>query len=550
MNELGYSPKNLAFDSEARSKLIEGITKLSKAVKSTLGPQGQTVLIESQAHTHGITVTKDGVTVAKSIDMLDPIENLAVKVMKQAAAKTALDAGDGTTTSIVLAEALIKEFIYTMEDSVVALNKTDVLNEITKLTKDFVEILDKKSIKLNKKKLIDVATISANNDREIGKIIAEAYQNVGTDGIVTVEKSETDRTYADITDGFKIDRGYSSSLFVNDHQKDECIYENCKVMVCDSTIDNIFQIENVLKPIVKNKEKLLIIATCSDNMINTLAANVVKNGVRVCVIQPPSFGYKSHEIMEDIALSLGATYFSEKTGDDLSLITEADLGFAAKVTVSRNETVIVKDDGDVGLVIKERVGQLKEQYKLSTKKAERDHIQNRIASLVGAIGVIYAGGLTDTEQKERYDRIEDAVCAVKAALEEGILPGGGVSLYGFDMLYSTESKSWGKKLSGTNENLAAGMILSKALKKPFEAIMRNAGCDGEDIAHYSSFLEENKWNVRGYDAKTKNQVDLIKSGIVDPAKVTKSALLNAVSVATTILSTNAIITLARTYESN
>jgi len=548
MNELGYSPKNLTFDKEARDKLISGITKLSKAVKSTLGPQGQTVLIESQSHSHGITVTKDGVTVAKSIDMLDPIENLAVKVMKQAAAKTALDAGDGTTTSIVLAEALVKEIIYALEDSVVALNKTELLNEIVKLTNDFVGILNKKSIKLDQKKLIDVATISANNDKEIGKIIADAYQKVGPDGIVTVEKSETELTYADVTDGFKLDRGYSSHLFVNNHERDECIYENCKVLVCDSDIDNIFQIENVLKPVVKNKDKLLIIANCSTNMINTLAANVMKNGVRVCIIPPPSFGYKSHEMMEDIALSLGAKYFSEKTGDDLSLITENDLGHAAKVTVSRDTTVIVKGEVE-SEGVDERVAQLKEQYKLATKKVDRDHINNRIASLVGAIGVIYAGGLTDTEQKERFDRIEDAVCAVKAALEDGILPGGGVCLYSFEMLFSKKSVSWGKKLSGTTANLAAGLILSRALKKPFEAIMRNAGCDGEDIAHFGEFLEGGHWNVRGVNAKNKQVVHLIKEGIIDPAKVTKSALLNAVSVATTIMSTNAIITLARTYES-
>ena len=292
MNQGGYSPKNLAFDTDARSKLVAGITKLSKAVKSTLGPQGQTVLIESQVHTHGITVTKDGVTVAKSIDMLDPIENLAVRVVKQAAAKTAIDAGDGTTTSIVLAEAIVNEIIWEMENSDVGLNKTLLLNEITNLTNEFVSILDKKSIKINKKKLLDVAAISANNDKELGKIIADAYTEVGLKGVVTVEKSDSEKTYADVTQGFKLDRGYSSQLFINNHEKDECVFEDCHVLVCDQQIDNIFQIENVLKPVVKNQHKLVIIAPCSTNMLNTLAANVVKNNVRVCVIEPPNFGWK------------------------------------------------------------------------------------------------------------------------------------------------------------------------------------------------------------------------------------------------------------------
>lgn len=546
MNQGGYSPKNLAFDTDARSKLVAGITKLSKAVKSTLGPQGQTVLIESQVHTHGITVTKDGVTVAKSIDMLDPIENLAVRVVKQAAAKTAIDAGDGTTTSIVLAEAIVNEIIWEMENSDVGLNKTLLLNEITNLTNEFVSILDKKSIKINKKKLLDVAAISANNDKELGKIIADAYTEVGLNGVVTVEKSDSEKTYADVTQGFKLDRGYSSQLFINNHEKDECVFEDCHVLVCDQQIDNIFQIENVLKPVVKNQHKLVIIAPCSTNMLNTLAANVVKNNVRVCVIEPPNFGWKQHELMEDIALSLGATYFSEKTGDDLSLIGLEDLGKAKKVVIGRDSSVIIKEDIDNSEELTSRIEQLHKQEKSATTKAEKEHLLNRIASLAGGIGVIYVGGLTDTEQKERYDRIEDAVCAVRAALEDGVLPGGGLALYNFDVLYNITH--WGKTKPTSKEQWAAGSILSRALKMPFETIMRNAGCDGEELAEMGSNINSSKWTTIGYNANNKAKCDLIQGGIIDPAKVTKSALLNAVSVATTIMSTNAIVTLARSYE--
>jgi chaperonin GroEL len=339
--------------------------------------------------------------------------------------------------------------------------------------------------------------------------------------------------------------GEYPSLFINNREKDQCVFEDCRVLVCDAQIDNIFQIENVLKPVVKNQHKLLIIAPCSGNMLNTLAANVVKNNVRVCVVQPPNFGWKSHELMEDIALSLGATYFSEKTGDDLSLITMDDLGYAKKVIVGKTETVISKRDGD-NVGVEERVAELKAQYEETKLKADRDHILNRIASLVGGIGVIYAGGVTDTEQKEKFDRIEDAVCAVRAALEEGILPGGGMALYNFDMLYHLSH--WGKTKKPSYENSAAGLILSKALKEPFDTIMRNAGCDGEDLSDMHSDLLNGKWNIYGYDAKTKKKCHMVKKGIIDPAKVTKSALLNAVSVATTIMSTNAIVTLARTYE--
>lgn len=546
MNQVGYTPKNLAFDIDARTKLISGITKLSKAVKSTLGPQGQTVLIESTDHLGGITVTKDGVTVAKSIEMLDPVENLAVRVMKQAAAKTALDAGDGTTTSIVLAEALVNEIIWEIENNDLAINKTILLTEIIKLANEYAEYLERKSIKVNDKRLEAVATISANNDKEIGKIISDAYKRVGLNGVVTVENSLDEKTYADITEGFKLDRGYSSNLFINNQEKDECIFEDCHVLVCDQQIDNIFQIENVLKPVVKNQLKLLIIAPCSTNMINTLAANVIKNNVRMCVVQPPNFGWKSHELMEDIALSLGATYFSEKTGDDLSLITVEDLGKAKKVIIGQNSSVIIKEDNVNEEEINERVAQLKVQEKQAKTKAAKEHVMNRIASLVGAIGVIKVGGLTDTEQKERFDRVEDAVCAVRAALEEGILPGGGLALYNFDVLYNITH--YGKTKPTSSEQWTAGSILSRALKKPFETIMRNAGCDGEELSLMGSELGLGKWSSEGYDAKTKEKCDLIKKGIIDPAKVTKSALLNAVSVATTIMSTNAIVTLARTYE--
>ena len=408
----GYIPKDLSFDSEAREKLIKGITKISKAVKSTLGPRGQTVLIESPDHLGGITITKDGVTVAKSIFLDDPVENLSIQMMKDAASRTANVAGDGTTTAIVLTEALIKNGDDLLCDTD---SKTDVIRQIQSITKEIVSKLEKQSKKIKENDLHDVATISANNDAEVGGIISEAYKKVGVNGIVTVEKSMTAETYAEVTNGIKIDRGYTSNLFINDQRKDECVLEDVKVLVCDTEISNLLQIESVLKPIINNQQKLLIIGNCSPNVVNTLAANVVRNGLKFCNIIPPNFGYKQHELMQDIAISLGAKYFSEKTGDDLSLINENDLGFANKIIIGKASSVIIRHE-QMTDEIEQRISELKEQQSHTTHPEEKKFINERIASLSGAIGCIYVGGNSDVEQKEKFDRVDDSVCAVKSAL--------------------------------------------------------------------------------------------------------------------------------------
>lgn len=507
MNEI---PKELYFDGV---KLVNGIEQLAKAVKSTLGPSGQTVLIESPNHTHGITVTKDGVTVAKAVDLIDPVENLAVRMMKEAADRTASEAGDGTTTSIVLAEALVKGGIE-LDDA----KKTDVLRELKALTDGVVAELRKRSRRLTKKQLKHVATISANNDKAIGDIIAGVYKDVGKDGVVMVEKSQTSDTGFRTTHGIRLERGYSSPMFINDQSRDECVLEGCHVMVCDGEINNILAIEKVLAPIVREGKKLLIVAPCSTHVLNTLAANVVKKGLKVCVVPPPSFGYRQHELMQDLAFAVGATYYSEKTGDDLSLMDEGDLGWADRVVVGRDECVITKGDVDVT----ERVAELQEAYQLATRRADKDFIQSRIASLTGGIGVIEVGGHTDLEQKELYDRVDDAVCAVRAAMSEGILPGGGVTLY-----------NMARSLSGDS---VAANILRGALCAPLHQIMENAG---EDFDYTMAP------DGMGYNLKTGEYGDMIEMGVIDPTRVTIAALQNAVSVAITILSTKAVITLAR-----
>jgi chaperonin GroEL len=454
-------------------------------------------------------------------------------MMREAADKTASSAGDGTTTAIVLTEAIVKAGmeLITPKD-----NKTEILRELVSHTEDVIGCLKEWAEPVTDQKLLDVATISCNNDPEIGKIIADTYKAVGKNGIVTVEKSQNSDTTFETTKGIKIDRGYASHLFINNHKKDECILEDVYILVSDSDINNILSIENVLKPIIADNKKLLIVAPCSQNVTNTLAANVMKNNLKLCTIIPPNFGYKRHELMNDIALSVGATYFSEQTGDDLSLMTFKDLGKASKVIVGKDETIMLKDDKHVDdKLIQDRVDQLRDAHKAAPKKIDKDFIMSRIASLTGGVGVINVGGNTDLEQKELYDRVDDAVCAVRSALVEGILPGGGVALLDAD-------HEMGKsKFKAEFSKLIAGAILSSALKAPSLQILINAGIENTKVS------SDDKRGF-GLDVKTGKTGDMISMGIIDPVKVTKVALQNAVSVAVTILSTNAIVTMARTYE--
>jgi chaperonin GroEL len=479
-------------------------------------------LIESQHHTHGITVTKDGVTVAKAIDLIDPVENLAVRMMKEAAERTATSAGDGTTTAIVLTEAIVKEAMLMISEN--PTKKTEILRGLVSDTEDIIKSLKSHARKVTKSKLRDVATISANNDSGLGKIISDVYKEIGINGIVTIENSQTPKTYYETTSGLKIDRGYSSHLFINDHKRDECILEEVYVLVADTEINNVLQIEKILKPIISGGKRLLIVAECSKAVINTLAANVMKNSLKLCIIQPPAFGFRKHELMQDIALTVGANYFSESTGDDLSLIEFSDLGFAKKIIIGKDSTVVVKEDAEVTEEVKDRISQLQAAKEIATTKGDKDFILSRIAALSGGIGVIYVGGNTDLEQKELFDRVDDSVCAVRSALEEGILPGGGIALF---------KESFNVSANST----LSSRILSSALRAPLEQIWVNAGISetieiGEDYNH-------------GYDVKNEILGDMFELGVIDPLKVTRSALQNAVSVAVTILSTNAIITMAR-----
>ena len=339
-----------------------------------------------------------------------------------------------------------------------------------------------------------------------------------------------------MTNGIKVDRGYSSPMFLNNHRKDECVLEDVLVLVCDITIDNILQIENVLKPIIQQNKKLLIIAPCADNVVNTLAANVVRNNLKLCTILPPQFGYKSHELMQDIAFAVGAKIFSEQTGDDLSLINMNDLGHVDKIIVGKDSSVLIKD-ADISEATLNRIEELKEQQQNMTIKSDKDFINERIASLAGAIGCIYVGANSDVEQKEKFDRVDDSVCAVRSALQEGIIPGGGLALFHCARFLREYIKSY-KPFENEPNIQVAGEILAQAIQVPLKQIIINAG---KDVTEIISKFQHMGGNI-GYDVKNEDVDDMYVLGVIDPLKVTKNALVNAVSVATTILSTNAIIT--------
>jgi chaperonin GroEL len=512
---------------EGQAKLREGIRIAEEAVCSTLGPLGRTVLIESENHVGGVTITKDGITVLRSINLLDPVENLAVNIIRQASERTATAAGDGTSSTICLARGIIDEAdVYVGEED----NMNDIIRDINALAEQIDKNLTKKSRKVTGKTLLDVATISANNDKNIGSIIADVYNNVD---YVTVEKSSTTKTYTEVINGIRIPRGYTSKFFVNDFKKNECILEDAYVFITDHEINNLQVLENILKPIIQSGKPLLIIGEIDIRTLATINVNVQRGHLKCANIIPPSFGYKREELLSDLAVALGGIYHSEKTGDNLENVTIESMGRAAKVVVGQDSTVIIREKNeDVDARVNEHISQLNESKSLLTDANDIAFIEERISSIAGGVGIIKVGANTDIEQQELYDRVEDAVLAVKSAIEEGILPGGGIALL-------DESREL-----NANQSTAA-RILSAALLCPIYTILDNGGIESHIVM--DEIRKSNKKNF-GYNAKTRQFGDMYKMGVIDPAKVTKQALKNAVSVATTILSTSSVISNIRDYE--
>jgi len=431
-----------------------------------------------------------------------------------------------TSTSIVLTEAIIDAF---QELDFNKLNKTEVIRGVNAITEDIVKLLDSMSRKVSKRTLVDVATISANNDKELGKLIADTFKKVD---LVTVENSANASTYNEIISGMRIDRGWTSKYFVNNEKTEECVFENPYILLTDIEINNLTLLEETLAHVIREQKPLLIIGNLSPNALNTLNMNVARKVIKACHIIPPSFGYRQKDLMFDLSVALGAKYISESIGDNLYTLTPLDLGQAAKVIVSKESTIIMRND-NTDEAVEKHLADLKSMESESMDATDKKFLNERIASISKGVGIIYVGGNSDIEQKEKYDRVDDAVRAVAAAVEDGILPGGGIAL-------ANCADEISHRYTDRTENfMAAVSILTNALIVPFTQIMLNAGEDPKAIGQ--TILEKHDLFF-GYDAKNRVFGDLMKLGVVDPTKVTKSALINAVSVATTIVSTEAIVT--------
>jgi len=512
--------KDLNFGNEAKDRIAAGVQKLAKAVKSTLGASGKCVVYEDA---RGLPViTKDGVTVAESVVLFDPVENMGATLIKEASRNTVREAGDGTTTAVVLAESLLKEVNSHNKDVTIREVKAGIKSGLKKVN----DYLDKISVKIEGDMLESVSSISCNNDTELGKIIAEAYTKVGKDGVVLMEESPTEETYVEIVDGVQIDSGLTSPHFVTDKDKQIAELDNPLVLIVSSEIPNVRKIQTVLEHVIKTKRPLLIVAPVEQQVKAALLMNKVKGNIKVNIIDLPGFGPTKEDTVADLAFLVGAKVINEQLGDDLDLIDVDCLGEAyTAITDDRNTVLTIETPEDE---MEERIASIKKTIGEWDKNPfiQKKHRQ-RLAMLSGSVGMVKVGANSKIELKEKKDRIEDAIYATKAALKEGIVPGGGIALLNASQKISTDS--------------VGEEILLRSITSPFHTILANAGL--EQVAP-----REEKG--LGVDVVTGKSVDMIKSGIIDPVLVTKSALKNAVSVVSTIISADCVISNMRTNESN
>jgi len=510
--------KALHFDDKAKSKLTLGIKKIADAVGSTLGASGKTVIIEDDfGNPH---VTKDGVTVANSILISDPVENLGVSMIKQAAQQTASLAGDGTTTSIVLTQAIIDSYKKLNGDN---FSFRDIKKGINAFKDHVIEKLNKKAVKIDDSKLINVSAISANNDYELGNTIAEAFKNAGENGIVTMETSPNSSTYVETVEGTKIFSTSKSHHFFTNKEKEISELDNPLVFISASDIPNVRKIQDILEYAITSNRSILLIAPLESQPLTALAMNTIKGNIKVNVIDPPSFGLKRKDVLDDLALLVGAKVFDESLGDSIDAITPDMLGSADKAISDKEGTVLViSEKSDEA---NERIDYLKSLLEKEDHFVLTKHLNDRLALLCGGVSIVYVGADTDVELKEKQDRVDDAIHAVKAARKEGILPGGGVALAW------AAAQDWQFEL--TPGGLVGVEILKQALLSPFNKILNNAGLNPKAYAL-------TKWG-EGVDVTCGCIKNMFDCGIIDPLLVTKSALNNSVSVANTILSTDCVI---------
>jgi chaperonin GroEL len=521
-------PKQLKFDEDARAALLKGVNILAEAVKATLGPKGRNVVIDKKFGSP--TITKDGVTVAKEIELKDPYEDMGAQMLKEVASKTSDIAGDGTTTATVLAQAIFREGLRNVtaganpmglkrgiEAAVEAV--TEELKKLSKSTKD-------------KKEIAQVATIASNNDKTIGSLIAEAMEKVGKDGVITVEESKSAETSLDVVEGMKFDRGYLSPYFVTDAERMEVVLEDALILIHEKKISVMKDMLPLLEQVARSGKPFLIIAEdVEGEALATLVVNKLRGTLHTCAVKAPGFGDRRKAMLEDIAILTGGKAITEDLGIKLENIKLEDLGKTKKVVVDKDNTTIVEGAGKSS-AIEGRIKQIRAQIDETTSDYDREKLQERLAKLAGGVAVVKVGAATETAMKEKKARVEDALNATRAAVEEGIVPGGGVAL-----LRTSKAIDALKKLDG-DEKVGA-LIVKRALEEPIRQIVENAGLEGSVIVEK---VKAETVPTRGYDADSMDYVDMLQAGIIDPAKVERVALQNAASIASLLLTTEALIT--------
>ena len=521
--------KEILFDSPMRDRLMSGIEAVASAVASTLGPSGRTVLVEQE---YGNTlITKDGVTVAKSIDLADKVENVGASLIKSIASKTNDQAGDGTTTSTVLAAEMAREGVKSVRTGI---NPIHIKKGIDKAVEDTIALLteDAKPI-TTKEEIAQVASISANDDTELGNIIADAIEKVGNNGVITVEESQTTDTYVTYVEGMQFDRGYISPIFCNDRENFKVEYSNPLILLYDGVISSDNDIFPILEMVNRKQTPLLIVADdVTDAALTTLVMNSARGVIQACAVKSPGFGDRRKDLMQDLAILTGAHFISPSTGDSLARATFEDLGRCKTVKVSSKSTIIIDGDGNES-EIDERVNQLQHMIATTPNSYDKEKLQERLAKLAGGIAVLSVGATTEIELKEKKHRVEDAVNATRASIEEGVVPGGGTELC---QISATLNKK-ARKIACEAEKIGYEIVV-KALEKPIKQIAENAGMDGVVIADKCKHSRKGT----GFDALHSKWCDMLSSGIMDPVRVTKSALTNAASVVALVLTSSAVVT--------
>ncbi len=519
--------KDIKFNIEAREQMKQGVDQLANAVKVTLGPKGRNVILEKKFGAPQIT--KDGVTVAKEVELADPFQNAGAQLVKSVASKTGDDAGDGTTTATVLAQAIVREGLKNVASGA---NPMDLKRGIDKAVAAVVENIKAQAepVAADYQKIEQVATVSANNDPEIGKLLADAMQKVSKDGVITIEEAKGRDTTIGVVEGMQFDRGYLSSYFVTDTEKMECVMENPYILIYDKKISNLKDFLPILEPAVQSGRPLLVIAEDVDSeALTTLVVNRLRTQLKICAVKAPGFGDRRKAMLQDIATLTGGIVISEDTGLKLEQATIDMLGTCDKVTVSKDNTTIVNGHGQKEL-IQDRINQIKNEIANTTSDYDKEKLQERLAKLSGGVAVLYVGAPSEVEMKEKKDRVDDALCATRAAIEEGIIPGGGVAYIRAQQALAD--------LKGDNTDENTGIqIIRRAIEEPLRQIVENAGLEGSVVVNE---VRNGKGDY-GYNARVDKYENLKASGIIDPAKVTRVALENAASIAGMFLTTECVI---------